>query len=109
MAKPPEWLTFGLSPTRLFNGVGELSTEIPLRQPWSIIGITAYGKDTAAWNIDFGVQGRYYGIGTAETGGFLENHNGAYIELRIICQEHSEVVVFVVRSWRDHIGNGELA
>ena len=70
-AKAPDWLNLSLSPDRLFDGVGELSTEAPLKKPWSIIGITAYGRDTAALNVDLGVQGRYYAIGTPQTGGFV--------------------------------------
>lgn len=70
-AKSPEWLNLSLSPNRLFNGVGELSTEVPLEEPWSIIGITAYGRDTTALNLDLGVQGRFYALGTTQTGGFI--------------------------------------
>ena len=70
-AKSPEWLNLSLSPDRLFDGVGELSTEVPLKVPWSVIGVAAYGRDTAALNVDLAVQGRYYAIGTPQTGGFV--------------------------------------
>ena len=70
-SKSVDWVNLSLSPGRLLKGVGELHTELPIRQTWSLTGITAYGRAPDTWNIDLGVQGRYYGIGDAQSGGFV--------------------------------------
>ena len=67
----PDWINLSLSPTRLVKGVGELHTEFPIFSSVSLLGITAYGRTPSTWNIDLGIQGRYYGIGSAQSGGFL--------------------------------------
>lgn len=65
------WVNLSLSPSRLLKGVGELNSELPLRQNWSLGAITAYGRAPDTWNIDLGIQGRYYGLGSAQSGGFI--------------------------------------
>ena len=67
----PDWINLSLSPTRLVKGVGELHTEFPLLSSVSLLGITAYGRTPSTWNIDLGIQGRYYGIGDGQSGGFI--------------------------------------